>query len=99
MKNDITKQSLAKFIAKNISYDGSGKEDCPHCGKEIRSMNYWVDHKDSLAGEIAGFIGLGPAMYTVIRDIVENAYYVSGSPAKDSKEITEVIFTEIFNEN
>lgn len=94
-----TKQSLAKFISKNISYDGSGKEDCPHCGKEIRSMHYWIDHKDVLASDIASFIGMGPAVHTVIRDIIENAAFVSGSPTKDSREITEVIFTEIFNEN
>lgn len=63
------KEELLNFIQKEISYDASVEYSCDRCGNEPK--RYWIDHRESLASNIAEKLGL--KIRGDILNIIENA--------------------------
>jgi hypothetical protein len=87
---------LAKVIERNISYDASGHQPekrCPHCGEVIEkeeTCGYWIDHKGTLAQEIANHLGLSSAFREAIERQLDDVD-VTGDAKKDSLVIVKEI--------
>lgn len=81
---------LKEFIEKEISYDANTKFECPRCG--YHEKDYWIDHKDSLASQIAK--GLNLRSHDEIAGIM-SMIPVTGNKSEDAELITQMIDTEI----
>lgn len=90
----MKKEELAQFIKGSISYDAGGGEDCPYCHKNIKSHNYWIDHKSSLASNIASQFGVETSwdkgFGRIIMDVL-NEFQATGNKNKDAMELAERI--------
>lgn len=96
----MTKEELANYIEKEISYDASEalKEvKCQHCGKIVQHqmLNHWIDHRSALAGNIALQLRLRVA--EDIYDILTDAC-VTGNAEEDAKALAYAIWSELFYE-
>jgi len=90
---------LAKFLEEEIEYDGSGGQDCPHCGKNIIEHNSWIDHKTSLATNVTEFLGFERSYYGggvngLIYDAIE-AYCPIGEAKKDAPILAKAIIESL----
>lgn len=88
-------KNLAKYIKKEISYDGDGGEICPHCNKYTKEPRYWIDHKSSLSYNIAEFLGLkvGDKIYGLLEDA---DIYITGKSSKDSICLADMIIESLY---
>jgi len=84
------KKGLAKHIQKHITYDGDGGSKCPKCGHLLEPINYWIDHKSGLAGEIINFLGT-PFGQDRITELLGDIYPITGQASKDAAKIAKEI--------
>lgn len=82
--------TLQQVITKHISYDGDGGEKCPHCKKYIEAPHYWLDHRWTLAHEIAKFKGWPARFAESIEDMLEDIQ-VTGNPRIDAVTIARAL--------
>lgn len=94
MSDKITE--LAKVIEKNISYDASGhtpEKRCPHCNEVIQKeeiYGYFLDHRGSLAQQIANYFGLGESFRETVEEKLQEVS-VTGDKKRDSIAIANEI--------
>lgn len=94
-----TRKELIEFLEKELDYDGSGGEECPHCHENTKPMNYWIDHKSSLSSVVTQFLGfkmgswddkgVNGMIYDAIDDYSQP--YVIGDSKKDAPLLAEEI--------
>lgn len=85
-----TIKELAIFIQKELSYDANRVLHCPNCDYE--QLSYWIDHKESLASNIAQFLGL--KLTEPILDII-NSIGTNGNNSDDAVKIAHIIASDI----
>ena len=82
------KDELIKFIQGELTYDATARNECKKCGHYEK--DYWIDHRDSLASNIATKLGLKTR--DIIKDILDNVSdSTQGKSKADAIEIVDLI--------
>ena len=96
-----TSTELTAFLEKELDYDGSGEDRCPHCDKVIREGIYWIDHKSSLSSNVTQFIGFKMGSWDdsgingLVYRAIEDFTPVSGKAKNDARLLAISIFNQI----
>lgn len=89
----MKKETLRKFIEKEITYDATYSYKCEKCGHQS-GMHYWIDHREVLASNIATEMGLKTS--GIICDVINNVSESTGGNKKnDALDIMELIDDQV----